>query len=149
MHGIQHLFRQHALEKQSSTESWHSAQGAKSSQTSLQQAEYPNKSINLESIDMSFSPGKIFCIFYLNFFSLKANYFLDKKTTSPQPVPGLNSLNSSSGSLPGRSPYDQSSCSSRKSSGPLSRKSSTMERSGSSSNSANLYTVSFFLSTFF
>lgn len=124
MHGIQHLFRQHALEKQGSTESWHSAQGAISSQSSLQQTDYPNKSVNLESIDNSFSQ--------------------DKKTTSPQPVPGINLLNhSSSGSLPGRSPYDQSSCSSRKSSGPLSRKSSTMERSGSSSNSANLYTVSY------
>lgn len=68
--------------------------------------------------------------------------FLDKKTTSPQPVPGTYLINhSSSGSLPGRSPYDQSSCSSRKSSAPLSRKSSTMERSGSSTNSANLYTV--------
>lgn len=25
MHGIQHLFRQHAIEKQTSTDSWHSA----------------------------------------------------------------------------------------------------------------------------
>uniref|UniRef100_A0A182NSA9 Uncharacterized protein n=1 Tax=Anopheles dirus TaxID=7168 RepID=A0A182NSA9_9DIPT len=28
MHGIQHLFRQHALEKQASTDSWHSANGS-------------------------------------------------------------------------------------------------------------------------
>lgn len=58
MHGIQHLFRQHALEKQGSTDSWHSAQGAISSQASLQQAaDYPNKAVNLESIDNSYSQG--------------------------------------------------------------------------------------------
>lgn len=54
MHGIQHLFRQHALEKQGSTESWHSAQDSISSKSSLQQTDYPNKSVNLESIDNSF-----------------------------------------------------------------------------------------------
>lgn len=37
MHGIQHLFRQHALEKQSSTDSWHSAQSAVNNQAHLQQ----------------------------------------------------------------------------------------------------------------
>lgn len=36
MHGIQHLFRQHALEKQSSTDSWHSAQSAVNNQAHLQ-----------------------------------------------------------------------------------------------------------------
>lgn len=71
MHGIQHLFRQHALEKQGSTESWHSAQGATNSQTSLQQADYLNKSINLESIDNSYSPGKEkFFAFKIFFFTL-------------------------------------------------------------------------------
>lgn len=36
MQGIQHLFRQHALEKQSSTDSWHSAQSAVNNQAHLQ-----------------------------------------------------------------------------------------------------------------
>lgn len=36
MHGIQHLFRQHALDKQTSSDSWHSAQSALSSQAHLQ-----------------------------------------------------------------------------------------------------------------
>lgn len=42
MHGIQHLFRQHALEKQTSTESWHSAQSAVNNQAHLQQHYGPN-----------------------------------------------------------------------------------------------------------
>lgn len=37
MQGIQHLFRQHALDKQTSTESWHSAQSAVTNQAHLQQ----------------------------------------------------------------------------------------------------------------
>lgn len=37
MHGIQHLFRQHALEKQNSTDSWHSAQSAVTNQAHIQQ----------------------------------------------------------------------------------------------------------------
>nr|XP_029733844.1 uncharacterized protein LOC109398791 [Aedes albopictus]XP_029733845.1 uncharacterized protein LOC109398791 [Aedes albopictus]XP_029733846.1 uncharacterized protein LOC109398791 [Aedes albopictus]XP_029733847.1 uncharacterized protein LOC109398791 [Aedes albopictus]XP_029733848.1 uncharacterized protein LOC109398791 [Aedes albopictus]XP_029733849.1 uncharacterized protein LOC109398791 [Aedes albopictus]XP_029733850.1 uncharacterized protein LOC109398791 [Aedes albopictus]XP_029733851.1 unc len=51
MHGIQHLFRQHALEKQSSTESWHSAyaggggstQGSLSSQGNFAFSRPPNE----------------------------------------------------------------------------------------------------------
>lgn len=37
MHGIQHLFRQHALDKQTSTDSWHSAQSAVTNQAHIQQ----------------------------------------------------------------------------------------------------------------
>lgn len=37
MHGIQHLMRQHTLEKQNSTDSWHSAQSNLSSTVHLQQ----------------------------------------------------------------------------------------------------------------
>lgn len=41
MHGIQHLFRQHALEKQSSTESWHSAYGGSTSGSMSSQGAFP------------------------------------------------------------------------------------------------------------
>lgn len=67
MHGIQHLFRQHALEKQGSTESWHSAQDAISSQASLQQTDYRNRTVNLDS--NSYSQGKC------NFVFLKKSFF--------------------------------------------------------------------------
>lgn len=45
MHGIQHLFRQHALEKQASTESWHSAYGAEGGSS----AQFPTKPPNERS----------------------------------------------------------------------------------------------------
>lgn len=47
MHGIQHLFRQHALEKQTSTESWHSAQSAVTAQAHIQQHYAPNHTNSL------------------------------------------------------------------------------------------------------
>lgn len=64
MHGIQHLFRQHALDKQSSTESWHSAQSSLSSQLHMQQ-HYgqsingrPNdRSLSMDSSDSNFNQG--------------------------------------------------------------------------------------------
>ncbi|KAL1383357.1 hypothetical protein pipiens_003371 [Culex pipiens pipiens] len=58
MHGIQHLFRQHALEKQASTESWHSAyggEGASSSQTSQFAGRPPNE--RSRSVDDAGPPG--------------------------------------------------------------------------------------------
>lgn len=66
MHGIQHLFRQHALEKQGSTESWHSAQGTINSQASLQQNDYQNQAENLEINDNSYPQGK-YQPFHLSF----------------------------------------------------------------------------------
>lgn len=49
MQGIQHLFRQHALEKQASTDSWHSAQSAVTNQAHLQQ-HYTNAQNHVHSL---------------------------------------------------------------------------------------------------
>lgn len=49
MHGIQHLFRQHALEKQASTESWHSAYGAEGTMSSSSQAQFSGRPPNERS----------------------------------------------------------------------------------------------------
>lgn len=45
MHGIQHLYRQHALEKQISADGWHSAQSHISNQAHLYH-NYPNMRVN-------------------------------------------------------------------------------------------------------
>lgn len=63
MHGIQHLFRQHALEKQSSTDGWLSGQSAVVSQAHLQQhygnTPRPNeRSLSLDSSNEPNSLGK-------------------------------------------------------------------------------------------
>lgn len=65
MHGIQHLFRQHALDKQPSTESWHSAQSAVTNQAHIQQHYAPNHSISedgaraaVPEIEGEFNQGK-------------------------------------------------------------------------------------------
>lgn len=47
MHGIQHLFRQHALDKQTSTDSWHSAQSAVTNQAHMQQHYAQNQAHSL------------------------------------------------------------------------------------------------------
>ncbi|GAB0094829.1 5'-AMP-activated protein kinase subunit gamma-1 [Sergentomyia squamirostris] len=85
MHGIQHLFRQHALDKQNSTESWHSAQSALSSQAHLQQ-HYNNQNSNYwrstsRTISGDSSGGSS------TGGDFPQDIILEQLSSSPQPVP--------------------------------------------------------------
>lgn len=81
MHGIQHVLRQHAVEKQNSTDSWHSAQSAISSQLHLQQyyGASPNARVNdvrtlsTDSSDSSFNQGEL--ILLSNLFFVTISFF--------------------------------------------------------------------------
>uniref|UniRef100_A0A6B2E6R3 Putative 5'-amp-activated protein kinase gamma subunit n=1 Tax=Phlebotomus kandelakii TaxID=1109342 RepID=A0A6B2E6R3_9DIPT len=83
MHGIQHLFRQHALDKQNSTESWHSAQSALSSQAHLQQHynHYSNSRSTSRTISGDSSGGSSTAG------DFPQDIILEQLSSSPQPVP--------------------------------------------------------------
>uniref|UniRef100_A0A1B0DPC6 Uncharacterized protein n=1 Tax=Phlebotomus papatasi TaxID=29031 RepID=A0A1B0DPC6_PHLPP len=96
MHGIQHLFRQHALDKQNSTESWHSAQSALSSQAHLQQHynHYSNSRSTSRTISGDSSGGSSTAG------DFPQDIILEQLSSSPQPVP--EAKKSPSQVLPGR-----------------------------------------------
>lgn len=88
MHGLQHILRQHAVEKQSSVDSWHSAQSALSSQLHLQQhyGASPNarmndvRSLSSDSSESLFNQGKTFfikLIYFLFFFLIFVFLFVN------------------------------------------------------------------------
>lgn len=107
MQGIQHLFRQHALDKQTSNDSWHSAQSSISNQMHLQQ-HYGSKHPNTLSIDGSstgsFNQGLFLFKFFKNIICKIIYKILDKVleqlSSSPRPVPGAVSSSPIGGSLP-------------------------------------------------
>ncbi|CAD7093209.1 unnamed protein product [Hermetia illucens] len=86
MHGIQHLYRQHALEKQISADGWHSAQSHISNQAHLYH-NYPNMRVNsTTSSSGADSPS--------GSMAKSPNWSQDKvleqlTASSPQPVPEL------------------------------------------------------------
>jgi 5'-AMP-activated protein kinase regulatory gamma subunit len=111
MQGIQHLFRQHALEKQNSTDSWHSAQGALTSQIHLQQ-HYGGG--NLKSNERNISNDSTTELKSDNY---NQDRVLEHLSSSPRPVPGAVSQRNGSGSSMSRSPMGSVPKTSRRSSG--------------------------------
>lgn len=104
MHGIQHLFRQHAVEKQSSIDSWHSAKA------SFSNPSYSNGRIS-DSKPPVWNQGSLWKVFDIFFFAHKRILwtFLDRvledlhetktMSSSPQPVPTMKSPSQENNSL--------------------------------------------------
>lgn len=98
MHGIQHLFRQHALEKQTSTDSWHSAQSAVNNQAHLQQHYQNNNGSPVEgqgavgaSADGEFSQGNAICYEHSWNYSVMDHHHHFRRCTDPSRVQSTTS----------------------------------------------------------